>query len=165
MAPGASVFDLTAAIGLRDRGRVLHILAKNLEAGEAPLRILGSLAYQYRRLWKAKDLVRQGASGAEMARMLGMPPYRVKDVVDQQRLFPDAHLRAAFQAFLEADSKLKGGSAGAGGRVMEWLLLGLCAESREPTKAGRTASPSGSGSASRRVSNVRTVRTGRPPAR
>ena len=35
--PGASVFDLTLAIGARDHGRVLAILARNLEAGEAPL--------------------------------------------------------------------------------------------------------------------------------
>ena len=52
--PGASVFDLTLAIGGKNRGRVLAILARNLEAGEAPLRILGSLAWQYRRLWKVK---------------------------------------------------------------------------------------------------------------
>lgn len=67
--PGASVFDLTLAIGGKDRGRVLAILARNLEAGEAPLRILGSLAWQYRRLWKVKEVARQG--GRE-GRLLGL---------------------------------------------------------------------------------------------
>ena len=33
--PGASVFDLTMAIGAGARGRALTILARNLEAGEA----------------------------------------------------------------------------------------------------------------------------------
>jgi DNA polymerase-3 subunit delta len=168
--PGASVFDLSAAIGVRDRGRVLYILARNLEAGEAPLRILGSLAYQYRRIWKAKDLARRGVSGAETARVLGMSPYRVKEVMDQQRLFSESHLRSAFEAFLEADSKLKGGSAGAGGRVLESVLLGLCAAPRGPVTTGHVekAPPSlGAGAArpaTRPLSNVRTVRPGRPSA-
>jgi DNA polymerase-3 subunit delta len=70
--PGASVFDLTLAIGGKDRGRVLAILARNLEAGEAPLRILGSLAWQYRRLWKVKDADAKlkGGSSGRPARIL-----------------------------------------------------------------------------------------------
>ena len=73
--PGASVFDLAAAIGGRRRGTALAILARNLEAGEAPLRILGSLAWQYRRLWKVKDLMRQAGREGEASRLLRMDPY------------------------------------------------------------------------------------------
>jgi DNA polymerase-3 subunit delta len=168
MEPGASVFDLTAAIGARDRSRMLIILTRNLEAGEAPLRILGSLVWQYRQLWKAKEAVRLGGSEGEAARMLRMPPFKVRGFLGQ---FSDAHLRFAFGLFLETDSKLKGGSAGTAGRVLEAALLALTMEQREPgePKPGGTKpspQPTGAGSrGTRPVSNVRTVRPGRPTAR
>lgn len=121
--PGASVFDLTTAIGARDCRRTLEILARNLEAGEAPLRILGALVWQYRRLWKMKDLLAQGGRDGEVARTLRVEPYRVKSLLGR---FSEPHLRRAFELFVDTDSKLKGGSAGSSRRVMETLLLSLC---------------------------------------
>lgn len=182
--PGASVFDLTAAIGARDAARALRILARNLEAGEAPLRILGSLLWQYRRLWKAKELAQHGTS--DLARALGIPPFRVKDFVAQVRVFSEAHLRTAFQWFAETDSKLKGGSAGSPERVLQVLLLRLCEGQAEPAAAGqpgRAATPSpppvgpqpegtprpparrGGTKAIPTVRTVRTIRPKEPPAR
>ena len=61
--PGASVFDLMSAIGAHDHGRSLRILARNVENGEAPLRILGALVWQYRRLWKTKEQLQVRWSG------------------------------------------------------------------------------------------------------
>ncbi|HSE60270.1 MAG TPA: DNA polymerase III subunit delta [Nitrospiraceae bacterium] len=121
--PGASVFDLTTAIGARDCRRTLEILARSLEAGEAPLRILGALVWQYRRLWKMKDLLAQGGRDGEVARTLRVEPYRVKSLLGR---FSEPHLRRAFELFVDTDSKLKGGSAGSSRRVMETLLLSLC---------------------------------------
>ena len=158
MEPGASVFDLTAAIGTRDRARALYILARNLEAGEAPLRILGSLVWQYRQIWKGKDRLRLGGAESEASRTLRMPPFKVRGFLGQ---FSESHLRTAFEAFLETDSKLKGGSAGAGGRVLESVVLGLCGDAQEgAVRAAKPAAP-----ASRPISNVRTVRSGRPSTR
>lgn len=154
--PGASVFDLTEAIAARDRGRAVWILARNLEAGEAPLRILGALVWQYRRLWKVKDLVRQGGREGEAARTLRMDPVHVRSFVGS---FTDSHLKEAFRLFLETDSKLKGGSGGSGSLILESLLLTLCERHRDtvvpPIPAGRVSRPS----AGRPVSNVRTIRS------
>ncbi|MGH7254343.1 MAG: DNA polymerase III subunit delta, partial [Nitrospirales bacterium] len=182
--PGASVFDLTAAIGARDAARALRILARNLEAGEAPLRILGSLLWQYRRLWKAKELTQRGTS--DLARALGIPPFRVKDFVAQVRMFSEAHLRTAFQWFAETDSKLKGGSAGSPERVLQVLLLRLCEGKAEAVDAGqpggaatpspppirpqpegtpRTPARRGGTKAIPTVRTVRTIRSKEPPAR
>jgi DNA polymerase III subunit delta len=165
--PGASVFDLTEAISVGDRGRALHILTRNVEAGEAPLRILGSLVWQYRRIWKATELLAEGRSDGELARMLGVPPYRLRDVLTQAKRFSAGHLKMAFNLFLKADSDLKGGSAGTAVRVLEALLLDLCADlalacrsaAAQPT-APRPVKPGGTP-----ISNVRTVRSGRTPAR
>lgn len=135
--PGASVFDLTAAIGARDRGRVLRILARNLEAGEDPLRILGALAWQYRRIWKSKEQPRQWGRESDVS-----------------RFFPDARLRAAFRLFPETDSKLKGAAGGSKALVLETLLLALCAGTEaRGTSAGTT------GGAKPAAGSGRTVRT------
>ena len=158
MEPGASVFDLTLAIGEADRARALSILARNLEAGEAPLRILGSLAWQYRRLWKVKELLKSGGREGEAARTLRMDPMRIRAFAGR---FSEEHLQAALQLFLEADAQLKGGSSGHPRMVMERMLLRLCdyvkpvspeTPRRPPAAAGRNQA--------RVVSNVRTIKSG-----
>jgi len=158
--PGASVFALTLAIGEKDLGRVLAILARNLEAGEAPLRILGSLAWQYRRLWKVKEVVRQGGREGDAARTLRMDPYKVRAFLDQ---FSDSHLHEALRLFLDADAKLKGGSGGRPARILEDVLLRLCDRAQV-----NVCSPSpGRGAAllkpvrTRTISNVRTITSGK----
>ena len=156
MEPGASVFDLALAIGTKNRGRVLAILARNLEAGEAPLRILGSLAWQYRRIWKVKELVRQGGREGEAARTLRMDPHKVRAFLDQ---FPDAHFQEALQLFFNADAKLKGGSGGRPARILEDVLLRLSdraqGPSHSPAPGPRTEAPKPM--RGRTISNVRTI--------
>ena len=131
---GASVFDLASAIGTRNRHRALRILARNLEAGEAPLRVFGSLVWQYRQLWKAKEALSQPRGEFDAGRMLRLPPFKVREFVG---LFSETHLRGAFRLFLGIDSRLKGAGATAPGVMLEGLLLDLCA--REGTTAGRVA--------------------------
>ena len=157
--PGASVFDLTLAIGARNRGRVLAILARNLEAGEAPLRILGSLAWQYRRLWKVKEMARQSGREGEAARTLRMDPSRVRSFLDQ---FPDAHLQEALGLLLDADAKLKGGSGGRPVRILEGLLLRLCdrAQGMARPPAPRRGAEAPQAVRTRTISNVRTISGG-----
>jgi len=156
--PGASVFDLAAAIGGRRRGAALAILARNLEAGEAPLRILGSLVWQYRRLWKVKDLLKQAGREGEAARLLRMEPSRVRPFLGQ---FPETHLRDALERCLVTDGKLKGGSGAKPEMLLDRLILELCDRSGE----GEPKPPHTSGAMpprTRPLSNVRTI-SGRPP--
>ncbi len=158
MEAGASVFDLTGAIADADHGRVLSILARNLEAGEAPLRILGSLAWQYRRLWKAKELLKSSGREGEAARNLRVDPGQVRAFLGR---FSDGHLQAALQLFLEADARLKGGSSGHPRMVMERLLMRLCDDVKGPKPEPPRRPPATSGRGTARVlSNVRTIKSG-----
>ena len=156
--PGASVFDLATAIGGRRRGAALAILARNLESGEAPLRILGSLAWQYRRLWKVKDLLKQGGREGEAARLLRMDPSRVRAFLGQ---FGETHLRDALGRCLVTDGKLKGGSGGRPEMLLDRLILDLCDRPQE--REQRTTEPSSPAvSRTKPLSNVRTI-SGKPP--
>src|SRR4029077_12150728 len=154
------VFDLTLAIGGQNPGRTLASLARNLEAGGAPVSILGSLACQYRRLRKVKRLVRQGGREGEAARTVRMDPSKVRAFLDQ---FPDAHLYEALRLFLEADARLKGGSGGHPARILEGVLLRLCDRAqlnvRPPTPARGTESRQPV--RARTISNVRTITSGK----
>jgi DNA polymerase-3 subunit delta len=158
--PGASVFDLAGAIGARQRGSALAILARNLESGEAPLRILGSLAWQYRRLWKVKDLIKQAGREGEAARLLRMDPYQIRPYLGQ---FSETHLLDALRMFLETDAKLKGGSGGKPAMLLDRLILSLCDRPRTSEQPpARTAQPNPAGSRTRPLSNVRTISATRP---
>jgi DNA polymerase-3 subunit delta len=158
--PGASVFDLAAAIGAQNRSQALGIVARNLEAGEAPLRILGSLAWQYRRLWKVKESLAQGGREGEAARALRMDPYKVRAFLEQ---FPESHLREALHAFLKADSQLKGGSQNKPAVIVDRLILLLCdrPKARGEGSLPQSPVPSRLGTTrGRTISNVRTIRSG-----
>jgi DNA polymerase-3 subunit delta len=135
---GASVFKLAEAIGAGQRAQALRILRRNLEAGEQPLRILGSLVWQYRQIWKAKEAMEGRRSEGEAARLLRMPPFKVRGFLSQ---FSESGLRQAFERFLEADSALKGGSAVAPAMTMENLVWALCRTA--PEKPVRLKSPVG----------------------
>ncbi len=170
--PGASVFDLSAAIGAGDQTRVLRIVARNLEAGEVPLRILGSLVWQYRRVWKAHALMERGIPAAELGRGLGIPPFRLREFLGQVRLFSGPQLRRAFELFVETDSALKGGRATAPERLLEKLLLDLCSSKRvtAPSPDQKQAPsvlspPSSNRKGSRPIKTVRTIRSGRTASR
>ena len=154
--PGASVFDLTQAIAESDRGRVLSILARNLEAGEAPLRILGSLAWQYRRLWKVKELLAKGGREGEAARILRMDPRKLGPFLEP---FSEAHCQRALRLFLDTDAKLKGGSGSRPRMVLEGLLLKLCEEKTRKQGESRVQLPvPPKRTVARVVSNVRTIK-------
>lgn len=139
--PGASVFHLAEAIGSGQRARALRILTRNLDAGEAPLRILGSLVWQYRQLWKAKEAIERKGAEAEAGRLLRMPTFKVRAFLAR---FREPALRQAFRRFLETDSALKGGRARAPGRVLESLVWELCGAAGDaPTRSsgGTPGSP------------------------
>ncbi|HMS82512.1 MAG TPA: DNA polymerase III subunit delta [Nitrospira sp.] len=157
MEPGASVFDLALAIADGRRGQALSILARNLEAGEAPLRILGSLAWQYRRIWKVKESLAQGGREGEAARSLRMDPWKVRAFLSR---FSEPRLEQAMRLFLEADGRIKGGSGSRPKMILERVLLTLCeGSSGKPIETQPSPQPPAKRSATRSVSNVRTIKS------
>jgi DNA polymerase-3 subunit delta len=120
------VWDLLGALGRKDRGQALRVLAKVLDAGEPPLRLLGLLASHWRQVWKAREQLARRVPEAGLARALGVSPFRVRGLVDQARVYSDGDLARSFDLFREADSRLKGWRSGNEQQVMQWLVLALC---------------------------------------
>ncbi|MDA0739201.1 MAG: DNA polymerase III subunit delta [Nitrospirae bacterium] len=123
---GASVFDLAGAIAAKNPTQALTIVEKNLESGEAPLRILGALLWQYRRMWKAKDSLSRGINESKVARLIGLSPYRQGEFFSLVNRFSLSHFGKAWQVFAKTDSSLKGGSSGSPQLVFHMLVFALC---------------------------------------
>lgn len=58
-----SGFDLADAVADRDAGRAITLLRGSLEAGEAPLALMGALSYRFRQLQQARGGVLKGSPG------------------------------------------------------------------------------------------------------
>ena len=132
--PGASVFDLSGAIIRGHVSKALLILEKNLEAGEAPLRILGALLWQYRLLWKAKDGLNRRVSEAAVAKSLGNKHFLQGDFFTMVKRAPSSHFPEAFQAFSITDRALKGAAAASPRRIMHALIMDLCQSAKAPSR-------------------------------
>jgi len=124
--PGISVFDWSEAVSHGDHGRALDIVAKNLETGEAPLRMLGAFLWQMRRIWKTKALMEEGNDAGQAARQAGIPPFRAREFVQQVQRWKEPHLRQAWELFAQADSALKGGRASRPKLILDDLVIQLC---------------------------------------
>ena len=132
--PGASVFDLSGAIIHGRVSNALLILEKNLEAGEPPLRILGALLWQYRRLWKAKDELSRRVSEAAVAKSLGLKHFQQGAFLTVVKRAPSSHFPEAFQAFSITDRALKGAAAPSPHRIMHALIMDLCRSAKPPPR-------------------------------
>jgi len=135
------VFDLTNAIGDRDAAGALSQLARLLAQGEHPLRLLGMVASEVRRLLSARqlienDLARNWTGGMSYqqfqqtilkqgAPLLTRNPYADYMCFQRAERFSLTDLRFYMEELFDADLRLK--SSGSQPRiVMEKLILSMC---------------------------------------
>jgi len=118
-------FDLAAALGQKNRERSILILSRLIQEGEAPVGLLGSIAWNFRRLLRAKSMEAAGMGFEEIKKRLGVIFHQSAAFQDQMRHFSLHELREAFNEMLITDRALK--SSGLNGRlVLERMILRLC---------------------------------------
>jgi DNA polymerase-3 subunit delta len=146
------IFDLTRAIGDRDAGTALAQLSRLLGQGEHPLKILGTIAAEIRRLLSARQLL-----GVDLARLWkhgmtyqqfqqnvlrdGAPlltrnPYADYMCFQRAEHFSLSELSGYMEGLFEADMRLKS-SASQPRLVMEQLILGMCLRASRGSGRGR----------------------------
>ena len=135
------IFDLTRAIGDRNVTMALSQLARLLAQGEPPLKILGTIASETRRLLVARQLMatdlarlwKRGMTYPQFQQVVlnqGVPlitrnPYGDYMCFQRAERFSVTDLRAHMEQLFAADYRLK--SSGNQPRlVLERLILGLC---------------------------------------
>src|SRR5450631_3501839 len=106
-------------------GEALEQLRWALAVGVAPVLITSALAQGIRALAKVASAPR-GLYGAELARVLEMPPWKIDRVKGQLRGWSPTGAAAAVTAIAQADEQVKGGGADPG-YALEKAVLAIVA--------------------------------------
>ncbi len=120
-----SSFDLADAIGLRNREKAFLILMRLIQEGEQAVGLLGSIAWNFRRLLQAKTMQANGMSSDEIVKKLRIIFHQAPQFKEQMKRYSLDELRGAFAILVSTDKALK--SSGLEGRlVLERMILKLC---------------------------------------
>jgi DNA polymerase-3 subunit delta len=118
-------FDLADALGKKDREAALLILSRLIQEGESPVGLLGSIAWNFRRLVSAKAMEAAGVGIEEIKKKHRIIFHQAASFQAQLRSYTLGELEAAIEVLLNADRALK--SSGMTGRlVLERMILRLC---------------------------------------
>lgn len=125
----AETWDLTDAIAAGRYEKALQVLRTLLEKQEEPVKILGSVGAQMRRLLAAKRLMEAGKRQQELMKLCGIGSYPAQKSMEAARRLSERFCCRAVELCLEADQRLKT-SFDDPERVLELLVLELAGESR-----------------------------------
>jgi DNA polymerase-3 subunit delta len=121
-----SVWELAEMLAERDGDRALIFLDSLLREGEEPAKIVGAMAWMYRKLIEAQELP-EHLSGWKAARQLQVRVAATAELaLRQARKIPRQQLLAGLVALYEADNRLKSGIRNPR-EVMEFLIARLIA--------------------------------------
>ena len=139
------IFDLTRAIGDRDALGALGQLSRLMAQGDHPLKILGTIAGEVRRLLTARQILdgtlrpywKRGISYQQFQQLavkhvmptLTRSPYADYLCFQRAERFALAELVAHMESLFDADLRLKS-SGGQPRLAMEQLILGMCLAAR-----------------------------------
>lgn len=119
-----AMWELTAAIGKRDRPTALRLLANLLNEGKHPLQLTTTLQYQFRQLLSVKALLLQKHPPQEVARIAGIR-YFADRVLAQAKAYNANELLNAYTILFELENAVK--SAGIDERfLLENSIIRIC---------------------------------------
>ena len=125
----ADVFAITDAIAQGRYETSLQTLRGVLQKQEEPVRILGAMGGQFRRMLAAKRLLEGGKQQAELMKLCGIGSYPARITMETAKRLSERFCTRAVELCLEADERLKT-SYDDPDRVLEFLVLELAGESR-----------------------------------
>ena len=117
------VFTLTKALVDNNLDGALKILHNQLKHGEEPIKILGTISWQFRMIWEAKSYQAQGIHSGQIAKKMGAHPFTVDNALKYTQKFTNQQLRKFYSELVRADRILKTNSNREG--AMETLIINL----------------------------------------
>jgi DNA polymerase-3 subunit delta len=119
-----SIFELTAALGRRDRVTALRRLGNLVAAGEEPLAIVSMMARHFRQILIAKDLLEQGKNPRETAVAAQVPSFALDEFMQSVRAIDTRTAATMYHRLTEADYRFKSSPADKR-MVLEHLICSL----------------------------------------
>jgi DNA polymerase-3 subunit delta len=122
----ADTWALVDAVGRRDLGRALRLLADVYDSRDHGLPLLGALAWSIRQLAKFKIALEDGASTDEAARRAGVfQPHRAREIAQRVRALRAKELERWLLVLADTDVALKS-SRRTADAILEDMLTRLC---------------------------------------
>ncbi len=118
-----SVFAYLDALGARDCGSALRLFGRLADSGESVLGAHAMSVRHIRALVGARALMDRRVRTDEMAPLLGVPPWQVRNTVAQASNFTPAELSAALRAAAAVEADAKSGAADARLAMERWIVL------------------------------------------
>jgi DNA polymerase-3 subunit delta len=134
----ARIWDLTDAVVAGDDRKALAALARLLAEGQPAPMLAFMIVRQYRQIALVKDLRERRARQDDVARMAGVPGFRMGAVTALANRYPWPTLREAYARLLEADLSVKRGLQD-DESSLQLLVHELCALAPANTALGRRA--------------------------
>ncbi|HMS39633.1 MAG TPA: DNA polymerase III subunit delta [Pyrinomonadaceae bacterium] len=110
-------FVLTDQLIAKNKAGSLEILKKILDDGAEPLMLLGLIAHNFRRIFMAKELIKQGVERPEVVRIMKLQPKFHEEFLKTARRTDETYLKKVFQKLSQTDLAIKtsigGGKDGA----------------------------------------------------
>ena len=121
-----STWDLVDAVGRRDLGASLRLLADVYDPRDRGLPLLGALAWSMRQVARMQAAMQSGARGDEAARRAGVPPFKAREVGARAQKLRPRDVERMLLLLAETDLALKG-SRRTADRVLEDMVVRMCA--------------------------------------
>jgi len=119
------IFDLTDAIGLRDKAKALTVLANLLDGGQSEIGAVALLNRHFRILSQLKVFAPQGLSGGKLCSKVGIPQFLLNNYLSQSKVWSDKKITQIFSLLTLTDRALKSSQI-AGHIWLENLILKAC---------------------------------------
>ena len=123
-----NVFKLTDALKTKNTSAAIQILRNQIKNGEEPLKILGTIIWQYRLIWEVKCYNDKKIPFQTIAKIMAAKPFIIKKATSYCGKFSVGDLRKAFESLSAADKDLKTSNSPPE-LIMEALILRLCSAS------------------------------------
>lgn len=135
----AKIWELTDAVIAGNARKAVTAMQRLLAAGEAPQKLLVSIARPYRQLVLLKDARDRRLSRDEMVRQSGVQPFKLDEIGALASRYSWSQLRRAYRRVLDADLSVKRGlmSDEASLQLLVHDLCALAARARQAAGAGR----------------------------
>jgi DNA polymerase-3 subunit delta len=123
-----TVWEMGDMIAAREGKAALEFLDQLLRDGEEPVRLVGAMAWMYRKLIEASEL-KGPLNGWQAAQQLHMNAKAAEQAIQSARKIPKERLLDGLRALQECDNRLKGGS-GQTRAAMEFLIARLTGQNK-----------------------------------
>jgi DNA polymerase-3 subunit delta len=124
-SPSRSVFEFVHALSRKDSKEALAITNELLKTKKAIPEILGMIGWHFRRIKKAKELLKKGASGRNAGIKCKIPPFYIERFIKEIKAFTAKEIDRNIDYLLEADYSIKRGYA-KGRDALELLIVKVC---------------------------------------